>query len=90
MLPTVFAQICLWAFLQKFVYGYTLSDHGQWALFGWLATDYFIAFPCLVLLCALAFSCALARSGLSVRQPKPVLAAGVAALGGALALAGRR
>lgn len=79
MLPTVFAQICLWAFLQKFVYGYTLSDHGQWALFGWLATDYFIAFPCLVLLCALAFSCALARAGHTVRQPKPVLAAGVAA-----------
>ena len=79
MLPTVFAQICLWAFLQKFVYGYTLSDHGQLALFGWLATDYFVAFPCLVLLCALVFSGALARSGLTVRQPKPVLAAGVAA-----------
>ena len=79
MLPTVFAQICLWAFLQKFVYGYTLSDHGQWALFGWLATDYFIAFPCLVLLCALAFSCALARAGLAVRRPKLVLAAGAAA-----------
>lgn len=40
----------------QFVYGYTLSDHGQWTLFGWLATDYFIAFPCLVLLRALAFS----------------------------------
>ena len=63
----------------QFVYGYTLSDHGQWALFGWLATDYFIAFPCLVLLCALAFSGALARAGLTVCQPKPVLAAGMAA-----------
>ena len=63
----------------QFVYGYTLSDHGQWALFGWLATDYFVAFPGLVLLCALVFSGTLARSGHVVRQPKPVLAAGVAA-----------
>lgn len=63
----------------QFVYGYTLSDHGQWALFGWLATDYFVAFPYLVLLCALVFSGALARAGFMVRQPKPVLAAGVAA-----------
>ena len=56
-----------------------MSDHGQFALFGWLATDYFVAFPCLVLLCALVFSGTLARSGHTVRQPKPVLAAGVAA-----------
>ena len=77
--PSILAQVCFWAFLQKFVYGYTLQTHETWTLFGSLTIDYFIVFPSLLLACALIYAAALKWANLSVKTVVPVVCAGVAA-----------
>lgn len=79
-IPSILAQVCFWAFLQKFVYGYTLQTHDTWTLFGSLTIDYFIVFPCLLLACSLVFAAALKWGRLSVQGVMSVVAAGIAAM----------